>query len=97
MTNTESRVRNVLASFPWQEYGYKYGRWQRVQALFDLVKGPREFWLVDNAKHNQAFHLAAEEYQRRVLDFFDKHLGGKKNLEPSANGARDTAVMRKAE
>lgn len=36
MTNTESRVRNVLASFPWQEYSYKYGRWQRVGALLDL-------------------------------------------------------------
>ena len=23
-------------TFPWQEYGYKYGRWQRVRALFDL-------------------------------------------------------------
>ena len=68
-----------------------------ARALFDLVKGPKEFWLVDNAKHNQAFHLAAEEYQRRVLEFFDKHLGGKKNLEPSANGASDTAVVRKAE
>jgi hypothetical protein len=36
VTNTESRVRNVLLTFPWQEYGYKYGRWQRVRALFDL-------------------------------------------------------------
>ncbi|HJP75130.1 MAG TPA: hypothetical protein VJ914_12725 [Pseudonocardiaceae bacterium] len=24
------------ASFPWQEHRYKYGRWQRVGALFNL-------------------------------------------------------------
>jgi fermentation-respiration switch protein FrsA (DUF1100 family) len=68
-----------------------------AQALFDLVKGPKEFWLVDNAKHNQAFHLAAEEYQRRALEFFDTHLGEKKTVEPSANGAVGPAVARKAE
>jgi uncharacterized protein len=58
-----------------------------AQALFDLVKGPKEFWLVDNAKHNQAFHLAAEEYQQRVLRFFETHLAEKKiERAPSANG-----------
>ena len=45
-----------------------------AQSLFDLAGQPKELWLVDKAKHNQAIHLAADEYKRRVLEFFDKHL-----------------------
>ena len=44
--------------------------------LFDLAREPKELWMVEKAKHNQAFHLANEEYKRRVLEFFDKHLAG---------------------
>ncbi len=44
--------------------------------LFRRVRGPKEFWLVPGAKHNQAFHLATAEYQRRVLTFFRAHLAG---------------------
>ncbi len=47
-----------------------------ARALFDLAEHPKELWLVDKAKHNQSIHLAAEEYKRRVLEFFDKHLAG---------------------
>jgi fermentation-respiration switch protein FrsA (DUF1100 family) len=47
-----------------------------ARALFDRAREPKEFWLVDNAKHNQSFHLAADEYKKRVLAFFDKHLAG---------------------
>jgi hypothetical protein len=56
-----------------------------AQALFDLAREPKEFWLIEGAKHNQSFHLAADEYKRRVLEFFDKHLDGAN--APSANGA----------
>jgi hypothetical protein len=45
-----------------------------AQELFDRARAPKEFWLVDGAKHNQALQLAKEEYERRVLDFFDTHL-----------------------
>lgn len=47
---------------------------EMARALFDRVRGPKEFWLVDKAKHNQAFHLANAEYQARVLAFFQTHL-----------------------
>lgn len=47
-----------------------------AMALFDMAGEPKEFWLVDKAKHNQAIHLATEEYKKRVLAFFDKHLAG---------------------
>ena len=47
-----------------------------ARALFALAFAPKEFWLVANAKHNQSFHLAADEYKKRVLAFFDQHLAG---------------------
>ncbi len=49
---------------------------EMAQDLFGRVRGPKDLWMVDGAKHNQAFHQAPEEYQRRVLAFFLKHLGG---------------------
>ena len=55
---------------------------EMAQDLFDHARQPKEFWLVPDAKHNQAFHLAAEEYRARVLQFFRTHLAE----EPPANG-----------
>jgi len=54
--------------------GDTYIKPDMAKTLFDLAGQPKEFWLVENAKHNQAFHLAADEYKRRVLVFFDQHL-----------------------
>src|SRR5262249_44122601 len=45
-----------------------------ARALCERVRGPKELWLVEGAKHNQALHAAGEEYHRRVLEFFDAHL-----------------------
>jgi len=44
-------------------------------ALFALAKLPKEFWLVDGAKHNQAQQVAGPEYHQRVLQFFQTYLG----------------------
>jgi pimeloyl-ACP methyl ester carboxylesterase len=46
-----------------------------AEALYERVKGPKEFWLVDGAKHNGALALAGAAYERRVLEFFERHLG----------------------
>ncbi len=35
----------------------------------------KDFWLVSKAKHNQAPHVAPEEYPRRLVQFFDTYLG----------------------
>jgi pimeloyl-ACP methyl ester carboxylesterase len=51
-----------------------YIRPEMARALFELAGPPKEFWLVEKAKHNQAMHVANGEYRRRVLEFFDKHL-----------------------
>ncbi len=45
-----------------------------ARSLFDCAGEPKELWIVDKAKHNQAFHLQADEYKRRVRAFFDEHL-----------------------
>lgn len=47
---------------------------EMARELFGMAREPKEFWLVDKAKHNQALHVAGDEYRRRVLAFFDTHL-----------------------
>jgi pimeloyl-ACP methyl ester carboxylesterase len=46
-----------------------------ARALFQRVRGPKDLWLVEGANHNQALQTAGPEYARRVLEFFDRHLG----------------------
>jgi fermentation-respiration switch protein FrsA (DUF1100 family) len=56
-----------------------------AKALFDLAQEPKEFWLVDKAKHNQSIQVAPDEYKKRVLEFFDRHLAA--TPHPLNNGA----------
>jgi pimeloyl-ACP methyl ester carboxylesterase len=53
-----------------------------ARRLFDLARAPKEFWLVESAKHNQALQVAGDEYRQRVLRFFEQHLA-----ETAAEGA----------
>jgi len=49
---------------------------EMAEALFRRVGAPeKEFWAVPGAKHNQALHVAPDDYTRRIVDFFDDHLG----------------------
>ncbi len=45
-----------------------------TQDLFRHARRPKELWIVEGAKHNQALHVAGDEYRRRVTEFFDKYL-----------------------
>jgi hypothetical protein len=45
-----------------------------ARALFARARRPKDFWLVDGAKHNQALQVAADGYRQRVLSFFQEHL-----------------------
>jgi alpha-beta hydrolase superfamily lysophospholipase len=54
--------------------GDTYIKPEMAQALFERAKAPKDFWLVEGAKHNQALQLVREAYQRRVLEFFNEHL-----------------------
>jgi pimeloyl-ACP methyl ester carboxylesterase len=59
---------------------------QMARELFARARGKKELWIVEGAKHNQALHLAGEEYRARVLRFFDEHLGGP---APTGNAAAE--------
>jgi fermentation-respiration switch protein FrsA (DUF1100 family) len=47
---------------------------EMARTLFQRARQPKEFWLVEGAKHNQAIQVAAEAYHLRVLAFFQSHL-----------------------
>jgi hypothetical protein len=51
-----------------------------ARELFKRATGLKVFWVVSNAKHNQAINLAGAEYAQKVVGFFDVHLSG---LEPA--------------
>jgi pimeloyl-ACP methyl ester carboxylesterase len=53
-----------------------------ARELFDRAAEPKEFWLVDDARHNQALHVAGAHYRRRVLDFFSRYLADEKLASP---------------
>jgi pimeloyl-ACP methyl ester carboxylesterase len=60
-----------------------------ARKVFERARPPKEFWLVEGAKHNQAIQVAGEEYQQRVLDFFLEHLAGIKT-PAERTAARET-------
>ncbi len=69
---------------------------EMARALSACAREPRELWMVEGAKHNQALQTANGEYRRRVLEFFDKHLAPEKNniarrRKQKANGRREPA------
>jgi pimeloyl-ACP methyl ester carboxylesterase len=59
---------------------------EMARALFDRMPDPKEFWLVEGAKHNQALQKAADAYRGRVLDFFNAHLATQPERDVSCNG-----------
>jgi len=42
--------------------------------LFAAASEPKEFWVVEEAAHVDVHQMAKEEYERRILDFFEKRL-----------------------
>ncbi len=51
-----------------------YIREEMAQSLFDRARGNKELWVVPGAKHNQGLQVAGDEYRRRVLEFFERHM-----------------------
>jgi fermentation-respiration switch protein FrsA (DUF1100 family) len=51
-----------------------YIKMEMARALFRPIAGPKEFWAVPAARHNQSISVAGPEYARRVVAFFDLHL-----------------------
>jgi pimeloyl-ACP methyl ester carboxylesterase len=71
--------------------GDTYIKPDMAQALFDRAGGPKELWMVEGAKHNQAFQVANGEYQRRVLAFFEQHLAAPAAASPERTPELATA------
>jgi uncharacterized protein len=42
--------------------------------LFAAASEPKEFWVVEEAAHVDVHQIAREEYERRILNFFEKRL-----------------------
>jgi pimeloyl-ACP methyl ester carboxylesterase len=70
--------------------GDTYIKPDMAKSLFQRAPGPKELWLVPGAKHNQAFHVAGEEYHRRILDFFDKHLARECGARAGEHGMKES-------
>lgn len=47
------------------------------QLLYDRALGPKQLWIVPDARHNESILTEPREYHRRVLDFLDEHLAWK--------------------
>lgn len=56
-----------------------YIRPEMARTLFGYARKPCEFWLVKDAKHNQALLINGTEYRTRVLQFFERHLATKRH------------------
>jgi uncharacterized protein len=44
--------------------------------LFDAASGLKELWRVEETGHSAAWKTQPDEYRRRVLGFYERHLGG---------------------
>jgi alpha-beta hydrolase superfamily lysophospholipase len=69
--------------------GDTYIKPDMARALFDRARAPKEFWLVEGAKHNQALPVAGDEYRRRVLEFFERHLASEEDSPPGHRGHKE--------
>jgi pimeloyl-ACP methyl ester carboxylesterase len=84
-----------LAPRPWlMIHGGKdnYIKPHMARALFARARQPKEFWLVEKAKHNQALQVANGEYRSRILAFFEEHLAPSAAPRPAATVAPEGAA-----
>jgi alpha-beta hydrolase superfamily lysophospholipase len=49
--------------------------WRQSVRLYEAAGEPKELMVVDDAGHAEAYASAPEVYRRRVLDFYERHLG----------------------
>ncbi len=45
-----------------------------AESLYEAARGSRALWLVPGAGHLESYAVAPDEYERRVVEFFDQHL-----------------------
>ena len=52
---------------------------RHAEAIFKAATGPKELWIVRGAGHASALGHAPQEYEKRVIQFFEKYPAGKQN------------------
>jgi uncharacterized protein len=52
---------------------------RHAEAIFKAATGPKELWIVRGADHASALGHAPQEYEKRVIQFFEKYPAGKQN------------------
>lgn len=53
----------------------RHTTWAETQRLFDAAVEPKELWRVEGAAHVDLHAFAPQAYERRILEFFARHLG----------------------
>jgi uncharacterized protein len=46
---------------------------RHAQAIYEAATGPKELWVVQGAGHASALGRAPEQYEKHVIDFFEKY------------------------
>jgi len=49
-------------------------RIEESRAIFAAAAEPKDLWVVSGAKHEDLLAVAGQEYERRILLFFDRYL-----------------------
>jgi alpha-beta hydrolase superfamily lysophospholipase len=52
---------------------------RHAEAIYRAAGGPKELWMVRGAGHAAALGYAPQEYEKRVIHFFEKYPAGKQN------------------
>lgn len=52
----------------------RYTSLDEARALFERLRGPREFWAIEGTGHQDLYRAAGEEYEQRVLAFLDRYV-----------------------
>lgn len=53
----------------------QYVTLEETKAMYDRITAPKELWIIDDKPHGDFSHTVAEEYEKRVLNFLEIHLG----------------------
>jgi fermentation-respiration switch protein FrsA (DUF1100 family) len=52
----------------------EYTKVEESRAIDAAAAEPKELWIINGAKHEDLFRFAGKEYERRVVQFFDRYL-----------------------
>ena len=52
---------------------------RHAEAIYKVATGPKEIWIVQGAEHASALGRAPPEYEKRVIQFFEKFPAEKQN------------------